>query len=134
MSIIFFLIPDEFRIYRKKRRRRVTDYFCYHYFYDFLCIEPYCRKFCLEREMNPYLAAWIPNLIFFPISIWITIKAIQDSQLFDVEKYKAFFMPLVKRFSRIKNYKDTNKMVSFLYFFKSEVFSEIKFPYLWIVC
>lgn len=51
--------------------------------------------------MSPYLAAWLPNLILLPFGIWMTYKALTDSQLFDAEKYKALFKPITKRF--VKN-------------------------------
>ncbi|MCT2563707.1 LptF/LptG family permease [Chryseobacterium herbae] len=55
--------------------------------------------------MSPYLAAWLPNLILLPFGIWMTYKALTDSQLFDAEKYKALFKPIVKRFSKNKEHK-----------------------------
>lgn len=55
--------------------------------------------------MSPYLAAWLPNLILLPFGIWMTYKALTDSQLFDAEKYKALFKPITKRFSKTKEHK-----------------------------
>jgi lipopolysaccharide export system permease protein len=55
--------------------------------------------------LNPYLAAWIPNIVLFPFSVWLTYKALTDSQLFDIEKYKALFKPLIDRFSKPKEHK-----------------------------
>ena len=57
-----------------------------------------------KGKINPYLAAWLPNLLMFPFAVWMTVKALTDSQLFDAEKYKALFMPIVKRFSRKKEH------------------------------
>ena len=54
-------------------------------------------------NMNPYLAAWFPNMVLLPFGIWLTSKALTDSQLFDIEKYRALFKPIVARFSRKKN-------------------------------
>ena len=54
-------------------------------------------------NMNPYLAAWFPNIVLLPFGIWLTLKALTDSQLFDIEKYRALFKPIVTRFSRKKN-------------------------------
>ena len=54
-------------------------------------------------NMNPYLAAWFPNMVLLPFGIWLTSKALTDSQLFDIEKYRALFKPIVERFSRKKN-------------------------------
>jgi lipopolysaccharide export system permease protein len=54
--------------------------------------------------MSPYLAAWLPNLILLPFGVWMTYKALTDSQLFDAEKYKALFKPITKRFSKNKEH------------------------------
>ena len=55
-------------------------------------------------KMDPYLAAWLPNIILFPFGIWLTYKALTDSQLFDIEKYKSLFKPLINRFSKNKEH------------------------------
>lgn len=55
-------------------------------------------------KMDPYLAAWLPNLLLFPFGFWLTYKALTDSQLFDIEKYKAWFKPIIERFSRNKEH------------------------------
>jgi lipopolysaccharide export system permease protein len=56
-------------------------------------------------KMSPYLAAWLPNLILLPFGIWMTYKALTDSQLFDAEKYKVLFKPITKLFSKNKEHK-----------------------------
>ncbi|MDR2205418.1 MAG: LptF/LptG family permease [Flavobacteriaceae bacterium] len=55
-------------------------------------------------KMNPYLAAWFPNIILFPFGIWLTYKALTDSQLFDIERYKAILKPITKRFTKNKEH------------------------------
>lgn len=55
-------------------------------------------------EMDPYLAAWLPNLVLFPFGVWLTYKALTDSQVFDIEKYKALFKPIINRFSKSKEH------------------------------
>ena len=57
-----------------------------------------------KGELDPYLATWFPNIILFPFSIWLTYKALTDSQLFDIEKYKALLKPITKRFSKNKEH------------------------------
>ena len=57
-----------------------------------------------KGSLNPYFAAWIPNIVLFPFSVWLTYKALTDSQLFDIEKYKALFKPLIDRFSKPKEH------------------------------
>lgn len=51
-----------------------------------------------KGQMDPYIAAWLPNIILFPFGIWLTYKALTDSQVFDIEKYKALFKPIWSKF------------------------------------
>lgn len=53
-----------------------------------------------DGTMNPWIATWIPNFILLPFAIWLTYAALTDSQLFDIEKYKALLKPLLKRFQK----------------------------------
>lgn len=55
-------------------------------------------------KMNPYLAAWFPNMVLLPFGIWLTSKALSDSQLFDIEKYRALLKPIISRFSKTKEH------------------------------
>lgn len=54
--------------------------------------------------MDPYWATWIPNLILFPFGIWLSYKALTDSQLFDIERYRAFFKPIISHFQKNKEH------------------------------
>ena len=58
-----------------------------------------------KGELDPYAAAWIPNIILFGFSIWLSYKALTDSQVFDIEKYKALIKPLINRFSKPKEHR-----------------------------
>lgn len=51
-----------------------------------------------KGKMDPYLAAWLPNAVLLPFGIWLTFKALTDSQVFDVEKYKALTKPIWSKF------------------------------------
>lgn len=53
-----------------------------------------------KGKMDPYIAAWLPNMILFPFGAWLTYKALTDSQVFDVEKYKALTKPIWSKFIR----------------------------------
>jgi lipopolysaccharide export system permease protein len=55
-------------------------------------------------KIDPYIAAWLPNMVLFPFGIWLTYKALTDSQLFDIEKYKSLFKPLINKFSKNKEH------------------------------
>lgn len=49
-----------------------------------------------------WLGAWLPNLVLFPISIFLTYKAANDSPLFRTDKVKLFFSNLFDWFRRKK--------------------------------
>ena len=55
-------------------------------------------------KMNPYLAAWFPNMVLLPFGVWLTVKALSDSQLFDIEKYRALFKPILSKFQKKKEH------------------------------
>ena len=47
----------------------------------------YSENLAKNGDMNPYWAAWLPVIIFFPLGIYFTYKAMTDSELFDIESY-----------------------------------------------
>lgn len=53
-------------------------------------------------KMNPYLATWLPNLLLFPFGVWLTYKALTDSQLFDIERYRKLLDPILQLFRKKK--------------------------------
>ncbi len=62
------------------------------------------ENFAWKGILDPYFAAWLPNMILFPLGLWLTIKALTDSQVFDAEKYKAFFKPIISKFQKPKEH------------------------------
>lgn len=54
--------------------------------------------------LDPYIGAWLPNILLFIFGLWLSFKAFTDSQVFDIEKYKAIFNPIIKRFSKQKEH------------------------------
>jgi lipopolysaccharide export system permease protein len=55
-------------------------------------------------EMDPYLASWLPNMVLFPFGAWLTYKALTDSQLFDIEKYRSMLKPVIQLFQKNKEH------------------------------
>lgn len=55
-------------------------------------------------KLDPYVAAWLPNMVLFPFGAWLTYKALTDSQVFDIEKYKTLFKPITDRFTKNKEH------------------------------
>lgn len=105
MCFIFFLIGASLGSIVRKGGFGLPVIFAIIIFVIFFVINLTAENVAWKGELNPYLAAWLPNIIFFPFSIWITYKALTDSQIFDVEKYKSLIKPFTKRFLKNKEHK-----------------------------
>ena len=105
MCIIFFLIGASLGSIVRKGGFGLPVIFAIDIFIIFFTINLTAENVAWKGELNPYLAAWLPNIIFFPFSIWITYKALTDSQIFDIEKYKSLIKPFTKRFLKNKEHK-----------------------------
>ncbi|MDO4762911.1 MAG: LptF/LptG family permease [Flavobacteriaceae bacterium] len=105
MSVIFFLIGASLGSIVRKGGIGLPIIFAIVIFTIFHVMNLTAENFAWKGELDPYIAAWLPNMIFFPISIWISIKAINDSQIFDIEKYKALINPIIKKLSSNKEHK-----------------------------
>jgi len=57
-----------------------------------------------KGQLDPYIATWFPNMVLFPLGVWLTYKALTDSQLFDIEKYKTLLKPITRRFVKEKEH------------------------------
>lgn len=105
MSVVFFLIGASLGSVVRKGGIGLPVVLSIVIFVIFFTINLTAENLAWKGEMNPYLAAWLPNLILTPIAIWITFNALRDSQLFDIEKYKAFVTPLIEKFSKTQEHK-----------------------------
>lgn len=103
--IIFFLIGASLGSIIRKGGMGVPVIIAIVIFIVFYVINVGMENLAWSGTLNPYLAAWLPNIILFPFGVIMTYKALTDSQLFDAEKYKAFLKPITKRFSKSKEHK-----------------------------
>ena len=104
MCFIFFLIGASLGSIVRKGGFGLPVIFAIIIFVIFFVINLSAENVAWKGKLNPYLAAWLPNIIFFPFSIWITYKALTDSQIFDIEKYKSLIKPFTKRFLKNKEH------------------------------
>lgn len=102
--IIFFLIGASLGSIIRKGGMGLPVIIAIVIFIIFYVLNLTVENISWKGKLNPYLAAWIPNMVLFPFSVWITYKALTDSQLFDIEKYKALFKPLIDKFSKLKEH------------------------------
>lgn len=49
------------------------------------------EKFAKENSMTPFTGMWLATFVLVPIGVFLTYKAMRDSQLFNKEKYARFF-------------------------------------------
>lgn len=102
--IIFFMIGASLGSIIRKGGMGVPVIIAIVIFIIFYVINVGFENIAWSGKMSPYLAAWLPNIILFPFGILMTYKALTDSQLFDSEKYKAFFKPITKLFVKQKEH------------------------------
>lgn len=102
--IIFFLIGASLGSIIRKGGMGLPVIIAIVIFIIFYIINVGTENMSWSGKLNPYLAAWVPNMILFPFGIWMTYKALTDSQLFDAEKYKALFKPVTRLFVKDKEH------------------------------
>ncbi len=66
-------------------------------FIVFIVLTIFCRKIAETFLVPAALAAWLPSLILFPIGVWLTIKAMADSKLFEMNGLKRILGALISR-------------------------------------
>jgi lipopolysaccharide export system permease protein len=66
------------------------------FFVIFFLLNNFGRKFVKEDVMQPITGMWMATFVLVPIGIFLTYKAMADSQLFN----KEFYYRVLKRFAR----------------------------------
>lgn len=102
--IIFFLIGASLGSIIRKGGVGLPVVIAIIIFIIFYIMNLTVENFAWKGKMNPYLAAWLPNAVLFPFGVWLTYKALTDSQVFDIEKYKALTKPIWGRFVKEKEH------------------------------
>lgn len=103
--IIFFLIGASLGSIIRKGGMGVPVIVAIVIFIIFYVLNLSIENISWKGKLNPYWAAWIPNIVLLPFGLWMAYSALTDSQLFDVEKYKTFFKPIISKFSKNKEHK-----------------------------
>lgn len=68
------------------------------FFMIFVVLTKVFEKLYKGSDFDPVLAAWLPCLILFPVGLFLTIKAMNDSKLLNLDGVTAF---LTKIFNRL---------------------------------
>ncbi len=51
----------------------------------------------LQDKLNGVIGMWVAASIFLPIGIWLSLKAANDSPLFDAALYVDFFKKIFRK-------------------------------------
>lgn len=102
--IIFFMIGASLGSIIRKGGMGLPVVIAIVIFIIFFVINLTVENMSWKGQLDPYIATWFPNMVLFPLGVWLTIKALTDSQLFDIEKYKSFLKPITKRFVKQKEH------------------------------
>lgn len=102
--LIFFLIGSSLGSIIRKGGLGLPVVIAIVVFIIFYVVNLSVENMAWAGKMDPYLAAWLPNLLLFPFGAWLTYKALTDSQLFDIEKYKVWLKPIINLFSKTKEH------------------------------
>lgn len=94
--IIFFLIGASLGSIIRKGGIGLPVVISIFVFVIFYVLNLSVENLSWKGKLNPYLAAWLPNIVLAPFGVWLTIKALTDSQVFDIEKYKTLLRPITK--------------------------------------
>jgi lipopolysaccharide export system permease protein len=54
-------------------------------------------QLAIDGNLEPWIALWMPLVIFLPISIFLTYKAANDSVIFDITVYYTWFEKLFRK-------------------------------------
>jgi len=73
------------------------------FFMLFIILTIFCRKIAESFIVPAWAAAWIPCMIFLPLGLRLTFRAMNDSKLLDVDRYVA---PLRRLFKKRKKKND----------------------------
>ena len=73
------------------------------FFVIFFLLNNFGRKFVKQDVMQPLSGMWMATFVLLPIGIFLTYKAMNDSQLFNRE----FYYRMLKKF-RSRNHKEKN--------------------------
>lgn len=102
--IIFFMIGASLGSIIRKGGMGLPVVIAIVIFIIFFVINLTVENMSWKGQLDPYIATWFPNMVLFPLGLWLTIKALTDSQLFDIEKYKTLLKPITKLFVKQKEH------------------------------
>ncbi len=77
------------------------------FFLQFHLLNMFGEKFVKEGMLPPYIGMWLAVIVLTPVGIFLTYKAMHDSQLFNKEYYNRAFKFIKSKFSKFKESSST---------------------------
>ncbi|MDO5655804.1 MAG: LptF/LptG family permease [Flavobacteriaceae bacterium] len=102
MCIAFFLIGAPLGAIIRKGGVGMPVVVAIIIFILFYLVYMYSENLAKNGILDPYWAAWLPVVVFFPMGIFFTYKAMTDSELFNIESYLKPFQKLFAIFGNKK--------------------------------
>lgn len=87
MCIAFFLIGAPLGAIIRKGGVGMPVVVAIVIFILFYLVYMYSENLAKNGELDPYWASWLPVIVFFPMGLFFTYKAMTDSDIFDIESY-----------------------------------------------
>lgn len=97
MCVAFFLIGAPLGAIIRKGGVGMPVVVAIIIFIAFYLIYMYSENLAKNAELDPYVAAWLPFLIFMPLGLFFTYKAMTDSNLFDLNSYTEPLQKIAKK-------------------------------------
>lgn len=72
------------------------------FFVLFHLLNTFGEKFAKQGVTSPLTGMWLSTMVLIPVGIFLTTKAMKDSQLFNKEVYSRFFKKINQLFARVK--------------------------------
>jgi lipopolysaccharide export system permease protein len=72
------------------------------FFLIFHLLNMFGEKFVKEGMMSPFIGMWLAVIVLTPVGIFLTYKAMHDSQLFNKEYYNRAFKFIKNKFSKFR--------------------------------
>ncbi|MCB9201786.1 MAG: LptF/LptG family permease [Flavobacteriales bacterium] len=105
MCLIFFLIGAPLGSIIRKGGLGMPVVVSIFIFIIWFIIYTYAESESKLGGLNPYVAAWLPNMVMLPLGIFLTKRAMEDSEIFDISRYNKVLKKISSLF--IKKKKNT---------------------------
>jgi Predicted permeases len=98
--LVLFLIGAPLGSIVRKGGIGMPVVFAVVFFVIFFLLNNFGKKFVKEDVLQPFAGMWLATAVLIPVGIFLTIKALHDSQLFNKELYYRLFRSIRRLFGK----------------------------------